>query len=133
MKKTVICYRGKSGTKNTVPRNKCWSENCCFRVPKRRRWEPSPVTIRFLKDLRDRAIRALCMVSLRKKASPKISSLEKSQPAPFAASADSHRSESVEACIQYINSSSSSSSSSAQSESNPNPNPNPDKAVSKSK
>ncbi|KAK4759124.1 hypothetical protein SAY87_020425 [Trapa incisa] len=113
METVVICYRRKQGIKSASLRSMCCcSGTSCLVIPKRRKSRALPL-FGFLRDLKDRAVTALCMVSLREKPSPMICSMAKSTP-----SSDYHMNESVEACIQYINSYYSSSSS-PQSKSNP--------------
>ena len=79
-----------------------FSRNCRFKLPK-----GSELTIRYLKNLADKVARALQSVTTRKRQSPKdSSSLGRSNPA-FVAPVDSHRTEAIEDCIEFINSSSS--------------------------
>lgn len=73
--------------------------NCRFKLPK-----GSELPIRFLKHLADKVARALHLVSMRRRHSPKDSSLGRSNP--FVAPVDSHRTEAIEDCIEFINSSS---------------------------
>jgi hypothetical protein len=74
--------------------------NCRFKLPK-----GSELPIRFLKQLADKVARALHSVSMRRRHSPKDSSLGRSNP--FVAPVDCHRTEAIEDCIEFINSSSS--------------------------
>ena len=79
-----------------------FSRNCRFKLPK-----GSELTIRYLKNLADKVARALQSVTTRKRQSPKdSSSIGRSNPA-FVAPVDSHRTEAIEDCIEFINSSSS--------------------------
>ncbi|XP_010256623.1 PREDICTED: josephin-like protein [Nelumbo nucifera] len=74
-----------------------------FRLPKSLGFSP----VRFLRSLGDKVARVLQRISTRgRRSSSKVSS-SNSRSRPLAASFDSHRSEAIEDCIEFINSSAS--------------------------
>lgn len=76
--------------------------SCGIRLPKRSELSP----VRFLKHLRSKIAKGLCFLSLRKGSSPTaISSSGRSRQSVIPV--DSHRTEAIEDCIEFINSSSS--------------------------
>jgi|UniRef100_A0A2N9I6H9 hypothetical protein len=83
----------------SVSGNSGLSRNCRLKLPK------GSELPRFLKHLADKVARALQSVTTRRRHSPKDSSLGTSKP--FVAPVDSHRTEAIEDCIEFINSSSS--------------------------
>ncbi|KAI9194251.1 hypothetical protein LWI28_004441 [Acer negundo] len=74
---------------------------CGIRLPKKSEFSP----VRLLKHLRSKMAKGICSVSLRKRSSPTVSSSGRSKPSVIPV--DSHRTEAIEDCIEFINSSSS--------------------------
>lgn len=73
---------------------------CRFKLPK-----GPELPIRFLKHIADKIARALHSASLRRSQSAKDSSFGSSKPI-VAMTVDSHRTEAIEDCIEFLNSSS---------------------------
>ncbi|KAK0605208.1 hypothetical protein LWI29_024207 [Acer saccharum] len=81
--------------------NKRSTGTCGIRLPKKSEFSP----VRILKHLRSKMAKGICSVSLRKRSSPTVSSSGRSKPSVIPV--DSHRTEAIEDCIEFINSSSS--------------------------
>ncbi|KAG2669984.1 hypothetical protein I3843_14G062200 [Carya illinoinensis] len=81
-----------------VSGNSGFTRHYRFKLPK-----GSKLPIKFFKDLADKVVRALRSVSMRKRHSPKDYSSVRSKP--YVAPVDSHRTEAIEDCIEFINSS----------------------------
>ncbi|XP_057953175.1 josephin-like protein [Malania oleifera] len=95
----TTAYRKQSSTKRADEgKSTKFFRNGRFGLPRRRPGLFSPV--RFLKHVGDKMATALRVLSFRRRPSPKVSSK------PFVAPTDSHRTEAIEDCIEFINSSS---------------------------
>lgn len=87
-----------------VTANKRSTGTCGIRLPKKPEFSP----VRLLKHLRGKMAKGLSSVSLRKRntgTTPAVSSSGRSKP--YVIPVDTHRSEAIEDCIEFINSSSS--------------------------
>ncbi|KAJ4725623.1 putative JOSEPHIN-like protein [Melia azedarach] len=86
---------------NRVAVNKRSAGGCGIRLPKRSEVSPT----RFFKHVSSKMARGLCFTYFKKTSSPAVSSSGRSKPSVIPV--DSHRSEAIEDCIEFINSSSS--------------------------
>ncbi|KAG7949523.1 hypothetical protein I3843_13G067100 [Carya illinoinensis] len=87
-------------SKRVSSENSGSTTHCRFKLPK-----GSKLPMRFLKQLAAQVVRTLHSASIRRRHSPNDSSLGRSKP--FVAPVDSQRTEAIEDCIEFINSSSS--------------------------
>ncbi|KAJ0020086.1 hypothetical protein Pint_32580 [Pistacia integerrima] len=99
-KETLICKR--NYVSKVAGNKRCASGSCGIKLPKRSELSP----VRFLKHLSSKIAKGLCFSSLWEKHSPTaVSSSGRSKQSVIPV--DSHRTEAIEDCIEFINSSSS--------------------------
>lgn len=101
-KPTIYLKQG-GGTRAKGNRKKVVVAILSFRLPKSSRCSP----VRFLKRIGAKVARALQYVSMRKRASKKVSSSTLARSRSLAESIESHRAEAIEDCIEFLNSSAS--------------------------